>query len=105
MQNGFVKIVDFCVFLVLMAFRYDFYHKLTIFALNFTLILCLVLLHPIKMALMLWLHENDPILTAASFLALTDIPYKYNQCHTTLGGLSSVCAKLQPASSKNNEIL
>ena len=39
------------------------------------------------------------------FLALAGIPYKYNQCHTTLGGLSSVCAKIDPASSKNNEIL
>ena len=39
------------------------------------------------------------------FLALTSIPYKYNQCHTFLGGLSSVCAKLEPASSKNEEIL
>ena len=26
---------------------------------------------------------------------------KYNQCDTTLGGLSSVCAKLEPASFKN----
>ena len=39
------------------------------------------------------------------FLALTGVPYKYNQCHTTLAGLSSVCAELDPASSKNNEIL
>ena len=39
------------------------------------------------------------------FLAFAGIPYKYNQCDTTLGGLSSVCAKLEPASSQNNEIL
>ena len=39
------------------------------------------------------------------FLALAGIPYKYNQCHTTLGWLSSICAKLEPGSSKNNEIL
>ena len=39
------------------------------------------------------------------FLALSGIPYKYNQCHTTLEGLSSVCEKLQPASSNNNERL
>ena len=38
-------------------------------------------------------------------LALAGIPYKYNQCHTILEGLSSVCAKLEPASLKNNEIL
>ena len=35
-HNDFVKTVDFRVFLVLMVFRYDFYHKLTIFALNLT---------------------------------------------------------------------
>ena len=39
------------------------------------------------------------------FLALASIPCKYNQCHTTLIGLSSVCAKVEPASSTNNEIL
>ena len=39
------------------------------------------------------------------FLALTGIPYKYKQCHTILGGLSSACAKLEQVSSKNNEIL
>ena len=37
--------------------------------------------------------------------ALAGIPYKYNQCHATLGELSSMCAKIEPASSKNNEIL
>ena len=30
MQNDFVKTVDFCVFPILMAFRYDFYHNLPI---------------------------------------------------------------------------
>ena len=35
-QNDFVKTVNFRVFLVLLTLRYDFYHKLTIFALNFT---------------------------------------------------------------------
>ena len=54
---------------------------------------------------MLWLHENDSILRAAIFLTLATIPYKYNQGHTILGELSSVCAKLEPASSKNDEIL
>ena len=38
-------------------------------------------------------------------MALAGITYKYNQCHTTLGRLSSVCVKLEPASSKNKEIL
>ena len=42
---------------------------------------------------------------SCNLLALAGIPYKYNQCRTTLGGFSSVCAKVEPASSKNNEIL
>ena len=36
------------------------------------------------------------------FLAFAGVRYKY---HTTLGGSSSVCAMIEPASSKNNEIL
>ena len=63
-----------------------------------------MLLKPVKMVVMLWLHRNDSILRAA-ILALVGIPYQYNQCHTTLGGLSSVCAKLEPVSSENNKIL
>ena len=35
-QSDCVKTVNFRVFLVLTAFRYDFYHKLTTFALNFS---------------------------------------------------------------------
>ena len=96
-----VKTVFF--FSVLMALMYDSYHKSTIFAWNFTSILCMLLLKPVKTSLMLWLHGNDSILRA--LLALLGILYKFTQCHTTLGGLSSVCAKLLPASSKNNEIL
>ena len=34
----------------------------------------------------------------------TDTLNKNKRCHMTLEGLSSVCAKLKPASSKNNEI-
>ena len=34
------------------------------------------------------------------FLALAGIPYKCNQCHTIVGGLSSVCAKIEPANPK-----
>ena len=64
-----------------------------------------MLLKPVKTAFMLWLNGNDSILRAAIFLALAGMPYKYTQCHTTLGELSSVRAKLEPASSKNNEIL
>ena len=37
MQNDFVKTSYFRAFLVLMAFRYGFYHKLTIIALKFYL--------------------------------------------------------------------
>ena len=39
------------------------------------------------------------------FLTLSGVHYKYNQYQTTLGGLSSVCAKLEPTISKNKEIL
>ena len=39
------------------------------------------------------------------FMAFASIPYKHNQYHTTLRGLCSICADLEPASSKNNEIL
>ena len=35
----------------------------------------------------------------------TDSFNKNKRCHITLKGLSSVCAKLEAASSKNNEIL
>ena len=38
-------------------------------------------------------------------LALAGILYKYDQFHTTSGGLSNVCAKLELTSSKNNEML
>ena len=65
----------------------------------------MVLLKPVKTALTLWLHGNDSVLRAAIFLALAGMPYKYNQCHTTLTGLSGVCARLEPASSNNNGIL
>ena len=53
---------------------------------------------------MLWLHGNDSVLRTSIFLALGGIPYKYNQCHTTLGGLTSVC-EIRSGSSNNNEIL
>ena len=51
--------------------------------------------------------ENDPILNAifSAFKKATDSFYKNKRCHMTLEGLSSVCAKLEPASSENNEIL
>ena len=54
---------------------------------------------------MLWLHGNDSTMRATIFLALAGMLYKYNQCHIILEMLSSACAKLEPASSKNNETL
>ena len=63
-----------------------------------------MLLKSVKTALMLWLQGNDPTLRAAIFCNCRHT-YKYTHCHTTLGGLSSVYAELEPASSKSNEIL
>ena len=56
---------------------------------------------------MLWFYENDSILNAtfSAFAKTTDKFNKNKRCHMTLEGLSSVCAKLETASSKNNEIL
>ena len=56
---------------------------------------------------MLWFYENDSILIAtfSAFKKATDSFNKNKQCHMILEGLSSVCAKLEPASSKNNEKL
>ena len=58
---------------------------------------------------MLWFYENDSILNATIFGFYkdnrTDTFDKNKRCHLTLEGLSSVCAKLDPASSKNNKIL
>ena len=55
-------------------------------------------LHYQTLSNMLWFYENDSILNATFFS-------KNKQCHRTLEELSSVCAKLKPAGSKNNEIL
>ena len=56
---------------------------------------------------MLRFYENDYIMNATilAFTKITDTFDKNKRCHLTLEGLSSVCAKLNPASSKNNEIL
>ena len=61
-----------------------------------------MLLKPVKVAFMLWLHGNNSILRAAIFLALAGIPYELPY---KFGGLISVCDKLEPAISQNNEIL
>ena len=55
---------------------------------------------------MFWFYENDSILNAtfSAFTKTTDTFNKNKQLHMTLEGLSNVCAKLEPASSKNNEI-
>ena len=56
---------------------------------------------------MLWFYENDSILNAtfSTFTKTIDTFNKNKCCHMTLEVLSCVCAKLVPASSKNNEIL
>ena len=56
---------------------------------------------------MLWFYENDSIQNASFFGIYKDNSTlnKNKQCHMTLEGLSSVCAKLEPASSKSSEIL
>ena len=64
-----------------------------------------MLLKLVKTALLLWLRGNDSYSETCHVLALSGIPYKYNQCHTTLEGLSSVCTKSESASSKNKDIL
>ena len=64
-------------------------------------------LHYQTLSSMLWLYENDSILNA-TFLAFTKITDTFNKnkrCHVTLHGLNSVCAKLELASCKRNEIL
>ena len=40
-----------------------------------------------------------------AFTKTTETIDKKKRCHLTLGGLSSISAKLQPVSSKNNEII
>ena len=54
-----------------------------------------------------WFYENDSILTL-HFSAITNTTDTFNKnklCHKILEGLNSVCGKLEPASSKSNEIL
>ena len=56
---------------------------------------------------MLWFYESDSILNAIFFGVYKDNRdiNKNKRCYVTLKGLSSICAKLELASSKNNEIL
>ena len=70
---------------------------------------CKIILHLNYQTLsnMLWFYENGSILNA-TFLGIyktTDTFDKDERCHTTLKGLSSVCAKLELPSSKNNDKL
>ena len=66
-------------------------------------------LHYQTLPIMLWFYENDSVLNATFFgiykFTFKDTFNNNKQCHITLEGLNSVCAKLEPASSKNNEIL
>ena len=60
-----------------------------------------------RLSNMVWFYENDSILTL-HFSAITNTTDTFNKpklCHKTLEGLNSVCGKLEPASSKSNEIL
>ena len=56
---------------------------------------------------MLWLYENNSILTPhfSAFTKTTDTFNKNKRCHKILEELSSVCGRLEPASSKSNKIL
>ena len=56
---------------------------------------------------MLWFYENDSILntTFSAVRKTKDTFNKNKRGHMTFEGLSTVCAKLEPAISKNNEIL
>ena len=57
---------------------------------------------------MLWFYENDFLLNVAFFGIYEEnrhIFKKMKRCFLPLEQLSIVCAKLEPASSKNNEIL
>ena len=56
---------------------------------------------------MIWFYENDSVLNAPflPFTKTADTFNKNKRFHMTLLRLSSVCVKLEPASSKNNEIL
>ena len=63
-------------------------------------------LHCQTLSNMLCFYKKDFILNAAFFGIYKDNRHvnKNTRCHMTLEGLSSVCAKLKPASSKNNEM-
>ena len=75
--------------------------KSTVFTLSFAFTFikpCQICYGFMKTTLLLIIH----------FLAITKTTDTFNknkQCHMTLERLSSVCAKLEPAGSKNNEIL
>ena len=76
-----------------MAFRYDFYHKLTIFALNF---------NPLSDAVEVSSNGINAVVTRKRLFS--------ESCHfwhlqAFLTNITSVCAKLEPASFKNNEML
>ena len=53
------------------------------------------------------LYKNDSIsgLHFSVFTGTTDTFTKNKRCHMILEGFSGFCANLEPASSKNNEIL
>ena len=66
----------------------------------------LTLLNIVKdvMVLLNRLHSEHYIFQRIQRQQTTDTFNKNKRCHMTLEGLSSVCAKLEPATSKINEI-
>ena len=62
-------------------------------------------LKQVKMTLMLWLEGNDSTLRAATFWHLKADLTNITNAIQLWEGLSSVCAKLEPAGSKNKERL
>ena len=73
--------------------------KSTVFTKSF----CIYIIKPCQICY--GFFENDSILngTFSVFTKIIDIFNKHIRRHMTLEGLSSVCAKLEPASFKNNE--
>ena len=61
-------------------------------------------LHYQNLSNMLWFYEDDSILNTAfsAFQTATNSFNKSKRCRMTLEDLGRVCAKLEPASSKNN---
>ena len=75
--------------------------KWTVFTKSF----CITLSNLVEYVMVLWKWFVFWTLRFSAFTKTTDTFSKNKRCHVTLEGLSSVCVKLEPASSTNNEIL